>query len=201
MNLSISEGERMRKIAVPKFIKGLIFDCDGTLVDSMPLHIQAWEHAITSMGGAWDPPFFSAKKGMPEAEIIALYNAHYSARFDSEEMLAAKHRFFHAHASQFKPIPYVVDIVHEYSGTLPMAVASGGTRNNVEMELDAIHIRTCFQEILTADDAIKPKPSPDLFLEAARRLGVAPEYCQVFEDGDLGLEAARNAGMLATDIR
>jgi HAD superfamily hydrolase (TIGR01509 family) len=62
--------------------------------------------------------------------------------------------------------------------------------------------RSCFTAIITADDKdIQPKPSPEIFLEAARRIDVTPQFCQVFEDGDLGLEAARKAGMLATDIR
>ena len=82
-----------------------------------------------------------------------------------------------------------------------MAIASGGVRENVELELEAIHIRHCFSVILTADDDVKPKPSPDIFLEAARQMRILPEHCQVFEDGDLGLEAARVAGMLPTDVR
>jgi HAD superfamily hydrolase (TIGR01509 family) len=82
-----------------------------------------------------------------------------------------------------------------------MAVASGGVRENVDLELEALQIRDVFQAIVTADDDVRPKPSPDIFLEAARRIGVAPEFCQVFEDGDLGLEAARIAGMLPTDVR
>lgn len=191
----------MRVIEVPKFVKGLIFDCDGTLVDSMPLHMRAWEHAMVSMGGPWDPEFFACRRGMPEKGIVLEYNAHYSTQFDPAATLKIKHQFFHANADGFLPIPHVVKIVRDYHGVLPMAVASGGTRENVNLELEAIHIRDCFGEILTADDDLKPKPAPDLFLEAARRLGVAPECCQVFEDGDLGLEAARKAGMLPTDVR
>ena len=191
----------MRVIKVPEFIKGLIFDCDGTLVDSMPLHMKAWEHAITAIGGTWAPEFFSSRRGMPELDIIRSYNAHYLTRFDPVDTLGIKHKFFHEHAADFKPIPQVVEVVHAYQGILPMAVVSGGTREIVGLELDAIGIRGCFREILTADDGIKPKPAPDLFLEAARRLGIAPECCQVFEDGELGLEAARLAGMLPTDVR
>jgi HAD superfamily hydrolase (TIGR01509 family) len=82
-----------------------------------------------------------------------------------------------------------------------MAVASGGVRENVVLELETLDIRSLFQAILTADDDIRPKPAPDIFLEAAKRIGVPPEYCQVFEDGKLGLQAAREAGMLATDVR
>ncbi len=191
----------MRRIDVPEFIKGLIFDCDGTLVDSMPFHMKAWEHVITSAGGPWDFEFFFSKKGMPEAEIVALFNSHYARSLDPGGIVKAKHEYFRAHASDFKPVPHVLDVVLRYRGILPMAVVSGGVREIVGLELEALHIKECFITILTADDDIRPKPAPDIFLEAARRIGVAPEQCQVFEDGDLGLRAARLAGMLATDIR
>ncbi|NLV31102.1 MAG: HAD-IA family hydrolase [Acidobacteria bacterium] len=191
----------MRVIEVPGHVRGLIFDCDGTLVDSMPLHMRAWEHAVASLGGRWNPEFFSSKKGMPERRIVGLYNEYYGTAWDPEETVRVKHAFFHAHADLFQPIPHVVRVAREYRGRLPMAVASGGILEIVALELDAIGVGDCFSVILTADDAIRPKPAPDLFLEAARRLGVPPETCQVFEDGDLGLEAARAAGMLATDVR
>jgi HAD superfamily hydrolase (TIGR01509 family) len=191
----------MRRIEVPDYIQGLVFDCDGTLVDSMPLHMQAWEHVITSKGGPWDFEFFNSKKGMPEAKIVALYNAEFARAHDPEEIVHTKHEYFRTHASEFRPIAHVVDVVLRYRDVLPMAVVSGGVREIVELELRALHIRDSFEVVLTADDAIKPKPAPDLFLEAAKRIGIAPELCQAFEDGDLGLEAARLAGMLATDIR
>ena len=82
-----------------------------------------------------------------------------------------------------------------------MAVASGSSRENVDIELVALGIRTLFKAIVTADDDVKPKPAPDIFLEAAKQIGIPPEYCQVFEDGDLGLEAAKKAGMMSTDVR
>jgi HAD superfamily hydrolase (TIGR01509 family) len=191
----------MRTIEVPDFIEGLIFDCDGTLVDSMPFHMKAWEHVIISNGGTWDFDFFNSKKGMPEEAIVGLYNAQFSTRLDPVETVKEKHQFFRAHALEFKPIPYVLDVVHRYHGTLPMAVVSGGVREIVCLELEALHIEDRFLAILTADDDIKPKPAPDIFLEAAKRIGIAPEHCQAFEDGDLGLVAARLAGMLATDVR
>jgi len=191
----------MHKIDVPGYIKGLIFDCDGTLVDSMPLHMKAWEQAIKEKGGLWDHEFFMSQRGMPEEDIVVLYNDRFSFAFNPSNTVKAKHRIFRAHAAEFKPIPHVVDIVLQYQGRLPMAIASGGVRENVELELEAIHIRRFFNTILTADDDIKPKPAPDIFLEAAQRMGIAPKHCQVFEDGDLGLDAARAAGMLPTDIR
>ena len=82
-----------------------------------------------------------------------------------------------------------------------MAVVSGSNRANVERALQAAGLRELFSVVLTADEGLPPKPAPDLFLEAARRMGVEPCYCQVFEDADSGLEAARQAGMLATDVR
>jgi beta-phosphoglucomutase-like phosphatase (HAD superfamily) len=191
----------MQTIEVPPFIRGLIFDCDGTLVDSMPLHMKAWEYVITSRGGLWDFDFFFSKKGMPEEEIVGLYNGHFSRAFDPVGTVQDKHKFFRAHASEFKPIPHVLDVALRYRGVLPMAIASGGVRENVDLELEALQIKDFFQAIITADDDVRPKPYPDIFLEAARRIGVAPGYCQVFEDGDLGLDAARIAGMLPTDIR
>ncbi len=145
--------------------------------------------------------FFNAKKGMPEAKIVALYNAEFERALDPEEIVRVKHEYFRTHASEFKPIVPVVDVARRYRGILPMAVVSGGVREIVELELGALHIRAYFEVVLTADDAITPKPAPDLFLEAAKRIGIAPDLCQAFEDGDLGLEAARLAGMLATDIR
>ena len=120
---------------------------------------------------------------------------------DPQETVRSKHEFFRSYAVGLKPIPEVIDVVESFRGKLPMAVASGGVREIVNLELEAMGIKELFKAILTADDHIKPKPAPDIFLEAARRLGVEPAYCQVFEDGDLGLEAARSAGMLATDIR
>jgi HAD superfamily hydrolase (TIGR01509 family) len=191
----------MRKIEVPEYIKGLIFDCDGTLIDSMPLHMKAWEHVIRLNGGPWDHDFFFSRKGMPERAIVALYNKHFGLQLDPAATVELKHEFFRARAADSEPIPHVLEIVHRYQNILPMAVASGGTRENVQLQLRSLGIEKLFRAIVSADDAIKPKPAPDIFLEAARRIGVAPEFCQVFEDGDLGLEAARNAGMLPTDVR
>jgi len=191
----------MRKIEVPEYIKGLIFDCDGTLVDSMPLHWSAWKRAIELKGGEWHEDFFSSTKGMPEQAIVALYNERFSFNLEPGDTVRIKHEHFRSCAAQFKPVAHVLDVVHRFGGVLPMAVASGGVRENVILELETLDILSFFRTILTADDDVRPKPAPDIFLEAANRLGVHPENCQVFEDGDLGLQAARDAGMLATDIR
>jgi HAD superfamily hydrolase (TIGR01509 family) len=191
----------MERILVPEYIQGLIFDCDGTLVDSMPLHMHAWEYIIAAQGGKWDFEYFFSRKGMPEESIVVEYNRHFEHAFDPADTVRKKHEYFWSRLGELKPIPHVVEIARQYHGVLPMAVASGGTRKTVDLELETLHLSQFFRVVITADDDVKPKPAPDIFLEAAKRLGVAPELCQVFEDGELGLEAARVAGMLATDIR
>ena len=182
-------------------IRGLIFDCDGTLADTMSLHMAAWENAFLDVGEPHRPEFLEPLKGMNEEDIVSLLNRRYDRNLDPKELVARKHTHFRKWTHRIKPIEPVVDLVRRHADALPMAVVSGGRRENVCMTLDSIGIRHCFSVILTADDPIPPKPAPDLFLEAARRLHVAPDLCHVFEDGDLGLEAARLAGMPATDVR
>jgi len=188
-------------IEVPDDIKGLIFDCDGTLVDSMPLHMRAWEYAVTQGGAKWNYEFFFSKKGMQDADIVNLYNKQIPIPLDPSATIKIKHAYFKKHRDEVKPVKPVVDVVARYHGKLPMAVASGSLREHVYLELNSIGITHFFKVILTADDNIQPKPSPDIFLEAAIRLGVLPHQCQVFEDGDLGLQSAQAAGMRATDVR
>ena len=188
-------------IPVPDYIRGLIFDCDGTLVDSMPLHMRAWEEAVRSFGANFDREFFFSKKGMRSKDIVAQFSLQSGKPLNGADVVRLKDNFFLQHIADVMPLPIVVDVVRRYHKILPMAVASGGGREIVERELQVTGIVNFFDVILTADDPFKPKPFPDLFLEAARRIGVQPSLCQVFEDGDLGLQAAENAGMLATDIR
>jgi beta-phosphoglucomutase-like phosphatase (HAD superfamily) len=188
-------------IHVPNTVRGLIFDCDGTLVDSMPLHMQAWEYAIRRFGAPYDGPFIFSKKGMKEIEIVALYNQHLGTALDASAVVAEKHHHFLARIRHVKPFEPVLAVVRRFQGVLPMAVVSGGVRDIIVGELAATGLAGWFDIVLTADDPLPPKPAPDLFLEAARRMNVPASDCQVFEDGDAGLEAARRAGMLATDVR
>ncbi len=190
-----------RIIEVPANIKGLIFDCDGTLVDSMPLHMKAWEYALTQAGAVWDYNFFFSKNGMPGENIVELYNRQFNIKLHPKKTICAKQEYFKNHKKDFLPIQPVVDIVLTYKEKLPMAVASGSSRENVDNQLESLGIHALFKAIVTADDDVKPKPAPDIFLEASKQIGILPRYCQVFEDGDLGLEAAKKAGMIATDVR
>jgi beta-phosphoglucomutase-like phosphatase (HAD superfamily) len=191
----------MKTIEVPNYIRGLIFDCDGTLVDSMPLHMKAWEYAITQAGWPWDYDFFFSKKGMEGKDILDEYGSHIGVPLDKEKICNVKQEYFMRHFTEVQPLEPVVSLALRYAGVLPMAVASGGRLSNVQLELDSAGIGNIFAALVTADDDVLPKPSPEIFLEAARRLNIPPPLCQVFEDGDMGLRAAREAGMLGTDIR
>ncbi len=182
-------------------LKALIFDCDGTLVDTMPLHWEAWHAAFAAAGVTCPQSHLDALAGMPAEDIITRFNEEYGHNLDVTAVADEKERLTAAKLKTAQPIPFVADLVYRYHGNLPMAVASGGPRVGVETSLRASGLYDYFEIILTANDPIPPKPAPDIFLAAAERLGVTPQVCEVFEDGDMGLIGAREAGMIATDIR
>ena len=188
-------------ITVSSNIQGLIFDCDGTLADTMPIHYKAWCDTFVAYGYECPLSFIEHIQGMPAVKIVENYNRQFNAAIDAVQFAREKNNLAYKNLSQTRPIEPVMAIVRQFTGKLPMAVASGGNRKNVDLILDSIGVSDLFVTIITSDDPIEPKPNPEIFLEAARRMGVPPEYCQVFEDGESGLEAARKAGMVATDVR
>lgn len=189
------------EIAVLDFVRGLIFDCDGTLADTMGLHWQAWFEAFAAAGVTVPEVVLKRTEGMPTALVMTEFNQRYGYNVDVIAFTQDKEERARKKLTAAQPIRPVVDVVRRYRDRLPMAVASSGVLANVETILEAIGLAGYFTAIVTADDGLKPKPAPDLFLEAARRMGVSPEVCQVFEDSEAGLKAARRAGMVATDVR
>lgn len=191
----------MPALTVSAGIDGLIFDCDGTLVNTLPLHYIAWQETFSAFGLPCPLAFLIEHNGKPTEVIVALYNAAFGQTIDVKRFTADKERRTYALLTQTKPLEAVAAVARRYHGQLPMAVVSGSNRPNVERALRAADLDKLFDVILTADDGFPPKPDPGLFLEAACRLGVEPSRCQVFEDAESGLAAARQAGMLATDVR
>jgi HAD superfamily hydrolase (TIGR01509 family) len=181
--------------------RGLIFDCDGTLADTMPYHQQGWRQAFDAAGVSVPEDWLDSLRGTPEKRVVALANERFGLDLDPAATVAAKHVVYRRLLAGVRPIEPVVAVVRAYWGRLPMAVASGGMREDVHTVLERLGLAGAFAAVLTADDDIAHKPSPQIFLEAARRMEVEPVACQVFEDGDYGLEAARRAGMTATDVR
>jgi HAD superfamily hydrolase (TIGR01509 family) len=190
-----------RRIQIPPHIQGLVFDCDGTIADTMPLHYQAWVAALGEHGVDFPEALFYDLAGVPTARIIEMLNERHGYHMPVQETADRKDALFYELIPKVIPIDPVVKIVKQYRGKLPMVVATGGTRVLVTRTLSALSLLDCFQAIVTADDVLHGKPAPDIFLESARRIGVDPTLCCAFEDGELGLQSARAAGMLAIDIR
>lgn len=180
---------------------GVIFDCDGTLADTMPLHYRAWCETLAAFGAEMSEALFYELGGVPSVRIAEILNERGGYTLAAEATAADKEARYELLLPQCRPVAKVVALVRAYRGTYPLAVASGGIRRLVLKTLDGLEIRDCFDAVLTAEDVERGKPEPDLFLAAAARLGVRPERCVVYEDSDLGLEAARRAGMQFVDVR
>jgi len=182
-------------------IKGLIFDCDGTLADTMPLHWKAWQTVVARYRLEFPEDRFYAMGGVPSRDILRLLSEEQQIDIDPLAVAKEKEAAYLPFIERVEPIRIVVEIVHQNFGKLPMAVASGGMKPVIERVLDHLRIRSLFDAVVTSEDVVRQKPAPDIFLEAARRINIAPEFCRAYEDTDLGLEAIRTAGMEAVDVR
>jgi len=184
-------------------IKGLIFDLDGTLADTMPYHFRAWKKACRKFGAEMDNEFLRNHTGSPgwiiADEIIRKYGL--NGGVTAEQIIGEKLIEFYRLKHLIKPIAPVTSIVRRYHTILPMAVGTGGHRDAVERTLEITGLRSYFEIIITANDVDNFKPHPETFLRCAEMMKIEPQYIEVFEDGELGLEAARRAGMVATDVR
>jgi beta-phosphoglucomutase-like phosphatase (HAD superfamily) len=182
-------------------IQALIFDCDGTLADTMPLHWRAWQAVSARHGFHFPEDRFYALGGVPSRDILKLLSLEQGLPLDHLAVAKEKEAEYLPLIDQVEPINRVVAIAREHFGRVPLAVASGGTPRVIGMVLEHLGIRRLFSTIVTSEDVARQKPAPDIFLEAARRLGVAPRFCRAYEDTDLGLQAIRAAGMEAVDVR
>ncbi len=187
-------------IAPPLPYKALIFDCDGTLADTMPAHARSWVATYAAAGHTVDLQRFLDLGGLSsQATIEALAQDGY--RMDMGTTQEEKEGRYLEVLHTIEEITAVADIARAHAGRVPLAVASSGWGRVVRQTLTVTGLLELFPVIVTADDVTHAKPAPDIFLLAAERLGVAPADCIVYEDGDPGLEAARRAGMRAVDIR
>ena len=179
----------------------LIFDCDGTLADTMPLHWAAWQTVQRRHNFHFPEDRFYSMGGVPSRDILSLLKSEQRLDLNPVAVAFEKEETYLATLSQVGPIHEVVEIARAHRGLLPMAVASGGTRRIIEMVLLHLGIRDLFAAVVTSEDVTNQKPAPDIYLEAARRLGTDPARCRAYEDTDLGMQAIRSAGMQAIDVR
>jgi len=176
---------------------GYIFDCDGTLVDTMPLHFRAWNEALKRAGlkGELSEELFYSMGGMPTRKVAAAMAEHYGLKIDAEKVFHEKEALFLEMQSEMKVIRPVVDFARKLLGQAPMSVASGGPRPVVVHTLELMGLSSLFPVVVTPEDVAHGKPAPDLFLLAAKKMGVPPGQCLVFEDAEPGFRAAEAAGM------
>ena len=185
MKLKLPDGE----------FKAYLFDCDGTVADSMPLHYVAWKKALGEWNCEFDEKLFYEWGGMPIAEIIATLNRQRGLNMPVPVVEKRKELLYYELLAELKAVPEVLEHIEDAHGRIPFAVVSGSTRDSVTTSLRTLKLLDRFDTLVCAGDYKKSKPDPEPFLLAAERLKVAPEHCLVFEDTEMGIRAAKAAGM------
>jgi beta-phosphoglucomutase family hydrolase len=180
--------------------KAYLFDCDGTIAESMPLHYVAWHKALGEWGCEFDEDLFYAWGGMPVVEIISTLNQKHGLNMPVADVAKRKEELYFELLPQLKAVPEVLEHIESSHGSIPFAVVSGSARDSVTASLETLRLLDRFETLVCAGDYQKSKPDPEAFLMAASRLGVAPESCLVFEDTDMGIQAATAAGMRSVKV-
>jgi beta-phosphoglucomutase family hydrolase len=177
-----------------------LFDCDGTIVDSMPLHYIAWKQALAEWNCVYEEELFYSWGGKPVRKIIADLNEMQGLNMPVDELAARKEALYHSQLPELKAIPPVLEQVLAQHGRIPLAVVSGSRTDSVIGSLTALGLLDKFDTLVCAEDYTHGKPAPDCFLLAAKQLNVEPSTCLVFEDTDLGIQAATAAGMASVRV-
>ena len=167
----------------------------------MPIHYAAWRATTARHGLVFPEDRFYALGGVSPFEVLRMLSEEQGIEIDSEAVTFQKEAKYMELIGDAGEIPEVMQVVRENHGKIPMAIASGGTHETVEGNLQHCGIRHYFDAIVTSQDVENPKPAPDTFFEAARRINVAPEKCRAYEDADMGIKAILAAGMEAVDVR
>ncbi|MEU1245680.1 HAD family hydrolase [Micromonospora arida] len=177
-----------------------LFDCDGTIVDSMPLHYLAWQRALEEWGCEFPEDLFYAWGGRPTADIIVALNEQQGLAMPVAAVVERRESYYQELLPQLAAVPEVLAHIHDAHRRVPFAVVSGSTRASVTASLEVLGLLDRFDVLVCADDYTRAKPDPEAFLLAAEQLGVPPESCLVFEDTDLGIQAATAAGMASVRV-
>jgi len=180
--------------------KGLIFDLDGTLADTMPIHYIAWKNAAAKYGIDFSVELFSQLAGIPLYPTVEKLNQIFNKNIDPKELGDLKEAEFEQNMHLTREIKIVTDLVRANFGKMPIAVGTGGSRRLSLKTLKIIGLQNCYDVLVTSEEVSRFKPHPETFLKCAEGMGVAPGDCEVFEDGVLGIQAAQSAGMMFVDV-
>lgn len=180
--------------------KGLIFDLDGTLADTMPIHYIAWKNAAAKYDIDFTVELFGRLAGIPLYPTVDKLNELFGTSINPKIMGDLKEDEYEQNMHLTPEIKVVTDIVRKYHGKIPMAIGTGGSRRIALKTLDIIGLTGYFNALVCSEDVTQFKPHPETFLKCAGLMGVAPEDCEVFEDGVLGIQAAKTAGMMVVDV-
>ncbi|MCH7370820.1 beta-phosphoglucomutase family hydrolase [Aeromonas sp. MR16] len=180
----------------------LIFDMDGTLVDSMPLHLDAWELTSAEFGLPFDRAQLNEYGGIPTRKIVAILAEQHGLSIDIEAFARRKIALYMEQIDKAGVFPQMWELVRQHHGKVPMGIGTGSPRNQAERILRSTGLDAYISVLVSADDVTNHKPHPDTFLRVAERLGANPANCLVFEDTRIGIQAGKAAGMatvLATE--
>lgn len=181
--------------------KALIFDLDGTLADSIPIHNSSWDETCKGFNYFFDTDFFQKMTGMPTRAFAEFIKKDSGCSYTVDELVKMKQTLFFKQAHQIKPFAKMASFVKENYGKIPMSIGTGGSCKSATLILNTIGLSQYFPIVISANDVINHKPFPDTFLKCAEKMNISPSLCQVFEDGEKGMEAAITAGMMVTDVR
>ena len=187
------------KIPAGEF-RAYLFDCDGTIADSMPLHYIAWKSALAEWNCEFDEKLFYQWGGKPPVEIVTALNRMHGLAMPVDAVATRKEKLYFELLPRLEPVAEVLEHIDAMHRRIPFAVVSGSTRESVVNSLTAIGLLDKFDLIVGSEDYARSKPAPDAFLTAAQRLGVDPGDCLVFEDADIGIQAATAAGMATVRV-
>ena len=189
------------KLKLPEgSFKAYLFDCDGTIADSMPLHYKAWKKALAEWNCEFQEEIFYSWGGMPVIEIISTLNKKHRLNMPVDAVSSQKEDLYFELLNELKAVPEVLEHIRAEHGRIPFAVVSGSTRESVTAFLIALGLLDRFDTMVCAGEYKNSKPDPEAFLLAASRLGVAPAECLVFEDTEMGIQAAQAAGMASVKV-